>query len=71
MCHSTAHSPLRRVKLKLCAIPSQNLPIRHFERPTPLKMKRIQRAERATRRDLMFKKYYFFIIFFCKISIIM
>ncbi|KAF0745173.1 THAP-type domain-containing protein [Aphis craccivora] len=51
----TTNSPFRRVKLKLCAIPSQNLPKRLFERPTPspLKMKRVQRAERATRRDLI------------------
>ncbi|XP_008183318.1 uncharacterized protein LOC103309511 [Acyrthosiphon pisum] len=52
-----SNSPFRRVKLKLCAIPSQNLPKRLFERPTPspLKIKRVQRAERATRRDLMLK----------------
>jgi len=51
-----ANSPFQRVKLKLCAIPSQNLLKRLFERPTPspLKIKRVQRAERATRRDQMF-----------------
>lgn len=40
------------------ATPSQNLPKRLFEQQTPgqLRIKSIQRAERATRWDLMLNK---------------
>lgn len=49
-------SPVKVKRLAKNVVPSQNLPIRSFDRPldSPRKMKIIQRAERNTKRKLHF-----------------